>query len=188
MENSNSSTIYEIENWTLSFSLGKAIFTLVSTILCFLTATGNVLVLLSFRVNKKLRTTNNYFLISLAIADVIIGFVSMPISSVYIITEKWLFGPYICDLWLSLDYTVSNASVGSLLLISFDRYFSITRPLTYRVNRTTRKVAFLIALSWLISILMWSPLILLWPYFQGNRIIKDDVCKIQFLLANRFVY
>lgn len=66
-----------VENWEITFGLGKAIFAIVSSILILLTAGGNVLVLLSFRVNKKLRTTNNYFLISLAIADSIIGFVSM---------------------------------------------------------------------------------------------------------------
>lgn len=177
----------DLENFTISVGIGKIIIAVVSLFVAFLTAGGNVLVLLSFRMNKKLRTTNNYFLLSLAIADVIIGFVSMPISTIYFITEKWLFGPLVCDLWLSLDYTVSNASVASLLLISFDRYFSITRPLTYRVNRTTRKVAFFIAFSWIISILMWTPFILMWPFIHGKRIIKDDVCKVQFLYTNKYI-
>ena len=175
------------EAWNITFNIWKIFITIISILLCFLTASGNCLVLYSFRINKKLRTTNNYFLISLAIADSIIGFVSMPISTIYFITEKWLLGPYICDLWLCLDYTVSNASVANLLLISFDRYFSITRPLTYRANRTTKKVTILIAISWVISVLLWTPFIIAWPYIHGKRILKDDECKVQFLYTNKYI-
>lgn len=169
------------------FNFWKIILILISVLICILTTGGNILVLLSFKVNKKLRTTNNYFLISLAIADLFIGAVSMPISTIYFITEKWLLGPYICDLWLSLDYTVSNASVANLLLISFDRYFSITRPLTYRVNRTTKKVTILIGISWLISVLLWTPFIIFWPSIHGKRVLKEDECKIQFLYTNKYL-
>ena len=145
--NSNFSSTNDAEYWhTVTSNIWKVFFALISFVVCFLTASGNVLVLYSFKVNKKLRTTNNYFLISLAIADAVIGFVSMPLATMYFLTEKWLLGAYICDLWLCIDYTVSNASAVNLLLISFDRYFSITRPLTYRANRTTKKVVFKISL------------------------------------------
>lgn len=136
----------------------------------------------------------------------------MPVFTLYVITDEWLLGTYFCDLWLCLDYTVSNASVCSLLLISFDRYFSITRPLSYRANRTTRKVVILIALSWIISVIMWSPFIIGkpiiltelfreiffnwlktitilkgWPYFYGGRLIKDNECKVQFLRSSQYL-
>ena len=161
---------YEYETWNLSSNIWTILIVFISIFVCLLTQAVNVLVLLSFRMNKKLRVTNNYFLVSLAIADLIIGFYSMPVYTLYVITDEWLLGPYFCDLWLCLDYTVSNASVASLLLISFDRYFSITRPLSYRVNRTTKKMVTLIALSWAISVLMWSPFII------GN--FKDTNQKI----------
>lgn len=178
---------YEYETWNLSSNIWKILIVFISIFVCLLTQAGNVLVLLSFRMNKKLRVTNNYFLVSLAIADLIIGFYSMPVYTLYVITDEWLLGPYFCDLWLCLDYTVSNASVASLLLISFDRYFSITRPLSYRVNRTTKKMVTLIALSWAISVLMWSPFIIGWPYIHGGRLIEDNECKVQFLQSNQYI-
>ncbi|CAF0815933.1 unnamed protein product [Brachionus calyciflorus] len=173
--------------WSLEQNIVKILITLITIPICFLTTAGNILVLVSFKINKKLRTTNNYFLLSLAIADLIIGCVSMPISTIYFLTENWLFGPTICDLWLSLDYAVSNASVANLILISFDRYFSITRPLTYRVNRTSKKVITSITISWIISFLLWTPFIISWPYIYGKRILSDYECKIQFLYTNKYL-
>ena len=94
------------------------------------------------------------------------------------LADTWLLGQYVCDLYLSLDYTVSNASVANLILISFDRYFSITRPLTYRVNRTTLKVKCFIAFSWFVSIFIWVPLII-WPYIDtSKKRNNDNECKV----------
>jgi hypothetical protein len=119
---SPSDILFNRNGWYFNWiDAGKLIVLLIALFVCLLTVCGNVLVLLSFKLNRKLRTTTNYFLISLATADLIIGLLLMPITTTYFVTEKWLFGPYICNIWLCLDYTVSNASVANLLLISFDR-------------------------------------------------------------------
>lgn len=68
----------------------------------------------------------------------------MPLFTVSTILGYWPLGRHICDTWLALDYLASNASVLNLLIISFDRYFSVTRPLTYRAKRTTSKAAIMI--------------------------------------------
>jgi len=53
-------------------------------LLSLATILGNSLVLVSFKRNKGLRTISNYFLISLAVADVSIGLVSIPLMTHYI--------------------------------------------------------------------------------------------------------
>lgn len=61
------------------------------------------------------------------------GIVSIPIMTYYMAADTiWGLGYAMCQFWLCLDYMMCNASVLNLLLISFDRYFSVTRPLTYR--------------------------------------------------------
>lgn len=96
----------------------------------------------------------------------------MPLYTVYILLHRWPLGPVICDAWLSVDYTMSNASVANLLVISFDRYLSVTRPLTYRAKRTHRRALYMIAGAWVISALMWTPWIIGWPYIEGYRALR----------------
>ncbi|XP_028332736.1 muscarinic acetylcholine receptor M1 [Gouania willdenowi] len=149
--------------------------------LSLVTVIGNILVLVSFKINKALKTVNNYYLLSLAFADLTIGTLSMNLYTTYIIMNQWALGPLVCDLWLAIDYVASNASVMNLLVISFDRYFSVTRPLTYRAKRTTKRAMTMIGLAWSISFILWAPAILFWQYIVGERTVQPTECYIQFL-------
>jgi muscarinic acetylcholine receptor M3 len=160
---------------------------IIATILSILTVAGNVMVMISFKIDKQLQTISNYFLFSLAIADFAIGLISMPLFSVTTLLGYWPLGPLICDTWLALDYLASNASVLNLLIISFDRYFSVTRPLTYRAKRTTTRAAIMIGAAWGISLLLWPPWIYSWPYIEGKRTVPERECYIQFIETNHYI-
>ncbi|KAK6479201.1 muscarinic acetylcholine receptor M5a [Huso huso] len=151
-----------------------------SAIVSLITIIGNILVMVSFKVNSQLKTVNNYYLLSLAFADLIIGVFSMNLYTSYILMGYWSLGTLACDLWLALDYVASNASVMNLLVISFDRYFSITRPLTYRAKRTPKRAGIMIGLAWLVSFVLWAPAIICWQYFVGERTVPSGECEIQF--------
>ena len=105
---------------------------ILAVFLSLITMLGNILVMISLVIDRQLRTISNYYLLSLSVADFMIGFISMPLYTLYLLLDKWPLGTLICDTWLALDYLMSNASVLNLLAISVDRYLSVTRPLTYR--------------------------------------------------------
>ncbi|CAG5113751.1 Oidioi.mRNA.OKI2018_I69.chr2.g7841.t1.cds [Oikopleura dioica] len=81
-----------------------------STLTSLLTVGANTLVIIAFITNKQLRTINNYLIINLAVADFIVGLVSMNFYTAYIVMQGWSFGPHVCDAWLTLDYVASNTS------------------------------------------------------------------------------
>ena len=156
-------------------------------ILSLMTAGGNLMVIISFKMDKQLQTVSNYFLLSLSVADFFIGLISMPLYTLYLVMGRWPLGPEICDAWLSMDYTMSNASVANLLIISFDRYLSVTKPLSYRAKRTPRRAAISISCAWIISAAMWTPWIIAWPYIEGKRTVPPGECMIQFLSSNPYI-
>ncbi len=128
------------------FTFGQMLLiAFVAGTLSVVTVAGNVMVMVSFKIDKQLQTISNYFLFSLAVADFTVGLVSMPLYTIYTILGYWPLGAHLCDAWLALDYLASNASVLNLLIISFDRYFSVKRPLTYRAKRSPIKAGFMIS-------------------------------------------
>ncbi|KHN81868.1 Muscarinic acetylcholine receptor gar-3 [Toxocara canis] len=145
----------------------------VGTIFAILTTVGNLMVMVSFKIDKQLQTISNYFLFSLAVADIAIGIVSIPLMTYYLAVDThWGIGYTMCQFWLCLDYFMSNASVLNLLLISFDR-------------RTAKKALTMIASTYIISLILWPPWIISWPHIEG-RFTNQDKCVVQFIETNQF--
>ncbi|XP_078075416.1 muscarinic acetylcholine receptor M2-like [Mustelus asterias] len=153
----------------------------VTVALSLVTIIGNILVIVSIKLNRQLQTINNYFLFSLACADLIIGVFSMNLYTTYIVMGYWSLGPVVCDLWIALDYFVSNVSGTNLLVISFDRYFCVTRPLSYPVKRTAKVAGMMIVAIWMVSFIIWVPSILCWQFIVGERTVSEGECYVQFL-------
>lgn len=107
------------------------------------------------------------FIMSLAIADLTVGLVVMPVSSAYALSGVWYFGDTVCQAWLSVDYTASTASIFNLVILSLDRYWSITSPLRYLRRRTRRRALLMIIVAWAASA-TWLLPITVWPGHRNN--------------------
>ncbi|XP_072329633.1 muscarinic acetylcholine receptor M2-like [Scyliorhinus torazame] len=162
-----------------TFEVGLIV--IVTGSLSLVTIIGNILVMASIRANRQLQTFNNYFIFSLACADLVIGAFSMNLYTIYTVTGYWPMGTVVCDLWLAVDYVASSASGMNLLIISFDRYFCVTKPLSYPVRRTPKLAGMMIAAAWVLSFILWVPVILVWQFIVGERTVGEDECYVQFL-------
>ncbi|XP_072406587.1 muscarinic acetylcholine receptor M2-like [Chiloscyllium punctatum] len=156
--------------------------------LSLVTIIGNILVIVSVIINRQLHTINNYFMFSLACADLIVGAFSMNLYTTYIVIGYWPIGPVVCDLWLAVYYVVSCASVMNLLVISVDRYFCVTEPLSYPLSRTTKRAVIMIATAWILPLIVFAPPILFWQFFTGKQNVSDGECYVQFLLNSAVTF
>uniref|UniRef100_A0A182NG29 G-protein coupled receptors family 1 profile domain-containing protein n=1 Tax=Anopheles dirus TaxID=7168 RepID=A0A182NG29_9DIPT len=91
-------------------------------LLIVVTVIGNTLVILSVITTRRLRTVTNCFVMSLAVADWLVGIFVMPPAVAVHLMGSWQLGWILCDIWISLDVLLCTASILSLCAISIDRY------------------------------------------------------------------
>ncbi|KAI5705796.1 hypothetical protein M8J76_012431 [Diaphorina citri] len=164
---------FTLERW---LELAQQRTLLVSTLSLFslVTVFGNALVMIAVVRERYLHTSTNYFIMSLALADCLVGLVVMPFSALYeLLDHNWIFGLNWCDSWRSLDVLFSTASILNLCVISLDRYWAITDPLTYPSRMSTRRAYIWIAIVWICSGGISFPAILWWRAVRNEEVPKN---------------
>ncbi|XFF90951.1 hypothetical protein AB1E18_017170 [Capra hircus] len=115
---------------------------------------GNAVVILAFVVDKNLRHRSNYFFLNLAVSDFFVGVISIPLFIPHKLFN-WKFENNICVFWLTTDYLLCTASVYNIVLISFDRYQSVSNAVSYRAQHTgTLKTVTLMVAVWVAAFLL----------------------------------
>lgn len=142
---------------------------------------GNALVIISVHRHRKLRVITNYYVVSLAMADMLVALCAMTFNaSVELTNGKWLFGYFMCDVYNSLDVYFSTASILHLCCISVDRYYAIVRPLEYPITMTHKTVSFMLANVWVLpALISFTPIFFGWYTTEEHkefRLNHPDVC------------
>lgn len=147
----------------LAVAQWEAIITaIVLSLIIIFTIVGNVLVILSVFTYKPLRIVQNFFIVSLAVADLTVAVLVLPFNVAYSILGRWEFGINLCKLWLTCDVLCCTSSILNLCAIALDRYWAITDPINYAQKRTLERVLWLIAGVWILSLLISSPPLIGW--------------------------
>ncbi|CAH1796945.1 unnamed protein product [Owenia fusiformis] len=139
-----------------------------------LTVFGNILVVQSVYYDKNLRNVTNYFIVSLAVADICVAVLVMPLAVYVEVVGVWTFSNELCDAWVSLDVLFSTASILNLAAISVDRFIAVTQPIKYVQHQTAKRVWITLLLVWIISICIASPIAFGMNYSKDRR---DDSCS-----------
>ena len=102
-----------------------------SALLILAILSGNSLVIASYKINRRLRTRTNAFLVSLAISDFLVGSISLPMW-IYMIMMEWNVSATFMAVFKSFDVFAALASIFHLTTISVERYIAVSRPFYYK--------------------------------------------------------
>ncbi|XP_068079972.1 trace amine-associated receptor 13c-like [Danio rerio] len=111
----------------------------------------NLLVIISISHYKNLHTPTNMIILSLAVADMLMGLIVMPVDAIKLIETCWYFGESLCDVFIIIMGLLLSTSLGNLVLIAVDRYVAVCHPLVYPLKITMTKMLIIVSCCWLFS-------------------------------------
>ncbi|XP_022112011.1 muscarinic acetylcholine receptor M5-like [Acanthaster planci] len=160
--------------WTVSISLILGIIGVVTVV-------GNILVIAAYCRDIRIRScVSNMFILNLSISDLIVGAVSLPMNSVALVLGRWPFGKIPCQLWIALDYSAVNVGVNMIIFIRLDRYWLVTKKLSYNTFQTRKRAATMITIAWISNVLFFTLVTFTWgPLVGVYRIDYDHECDIE---------
>ncbi|XP_063287985.1 5-hydroxytryptamine receptor 2C [Pelobates fuscus] len=174
-------------HWSFADKNWSALLTL---IIIILTIGGNILVIMAVSLEKKLQNATNFFLMSLAVADMLVGILVMPVSLVTILYDyAWPLPQKLCPVWISLDVFFSTASIMHLCAISLDRYVAIRNPIEHSRFNSRTKAMMKIAAVWTISMGISMPIPVI-GFQDDSRVFVNGSCVLndeKFVLLGSFV-
>ncbi|GFO11993.1 beta-2 adrenergic receptor [Plakobranchus ocellatus] len=161
-------------------------------LLSFVICSGNILTLTAISKTRRLQTQPNFYIASLAMADIILGVLIFVRGFSYIqVTHRvFTFSPFSCLVFLSLLYTSMAASIFSLVVVSLDRVINTCYCLLYENFMTPRVTMGLISLTWLLSLVYGTvPLYTSHPPRPLLRCLPTQVlARAYFLHANSVIF
>ncbi|XP_016361087.1 5-hydroxytryptamine receptor 2A-like [Sinocyclocheilus anshuiensis] len=157
-----------VKNWPALFILA----------FIFFTVAGNILVIMAVSIERKLHNATNYFLCSLAVADMLVGFLVMPASLISILyNHTWPLPELLCPLWIFLDVLFSTASIMHLCAISLDRYIGIRNPIKYSRSNSLHKTMIKIISVWTISVVLSLPIPVM-GFQDKKKVFVNSTCTL----------
>ena len=125
--------------------------------------TGNTLVILAVVLSRKLRSITNYFVVNLAFADLLIC-LAVPFQMVAMLSRNgWPMPEWICAVASAISFVCLGASVDTLALIAYNRWYLLTQPkINFQRLYTKRNVLLMVLCAWLYPFIL-----VLVPHFAG---------------------
>ncbi|KAM9792296.1 neuropeptide FF receptor 2-like [Neosynchiropus ocellatus] len=97
-------------------------------------------------------------LVNLAVCDLAVVCVCMPITMGSQIYTAWVYGDFLCRVVPFTQAVSVSASVLTLTVISVNRYYSVKSPLQARSMFTRRRILATVAMVWTVSSVICAPI------------------------------
>lgn len=115
-------------------------YALFETLVAVLAVIGNAAVIIVFQQEKGLQKQINYYIVSLALADFLVGLLGVPFAIMASVGLPRNLHACLCT--ISLLVVLCTISIFCLVAVSIDRYCAVVLPMKHKTNvsrRTTRR-------------------------------------------------
>ncbi|XP_050310732.1 histamine H2 receptor [Anthonomus grandis grandis] len=136
-----SNTTYDYQRKELNIS-----YVICEIVVAILAVAGNALVIYVFKKERRLRRRTNYYIISLATADFLVGLLGIPFAIMS--SVGWPNNLHACLFTVSLLVVLCTISIFCLVAVSVDRYWAILHPMGYSRNVRTKTAVVIISICW----------------------------------------
>ena len=151
--------------WDLNHTTSLKVIIAITTFACPVTILLNLLLIIAVKTRRELKKNSNILLSSLAVADLLVGAVSMPLSITLdvLVLQRNLVKDTFCSIDLTSDfvlYTVFLVSFLHLVLIAWDRHVAIVKWMEYKVIVTKGRVKKYKAVAWLLPLSLVASMVI----------------------------
>ncbi|MFT7796808.1 adenosine receptor A2a-like [Arapaima gigas] len=148
-------------------------------VIAALSVLGNVLVCWAVCLNSNLQSVTNFFVVSLAAADIAVGVLAIPFAIA--ISTGFCAYFYGCLFIACFVLVLTQSSIFSLLAIAIDRYIAIKIPLRYNSLVTGYRAKSIICVCWVLSVVIGLTPMLGWNYPRpGNSTCPTGMMECLF--------
>ena len=163
-------TVPDMDNWTaghhvddpdfdiVRHPIWRGIMTTLFITVILLGLIGNIIVITIVLKNRNMQNVTNIFIANLALSDIGLCLLSLPVQLYYQLTDRWIFGEIMCKIIFAAFAVPMYVSTLTILLIATERYWLILYPLKKRMSKPIAMV--LVVIVFLVSALLAIPIIM----------------------------
>ena len=140
---------------------------------------GNLLVCYAVYRNPRLRNPSNYYIISLALTDMLQASCCMPFSVAFLATGKRSFGTAACAFNSVLKLSLTRVSTFNMALMALNRYYKVVKPNKYQTIFKPRNIVTTTLLAWIIPMAFVTPSVLVSDQEARSSVAGDGACDAQ---------
>ncbi|XP_031558554.1 allatostatin-A receptor-like [Actinia tenebrosa] len=183
---------FKIEPEVMAAALNEIIFSVVLSAVLVFNIAGNSLVIYIIRNERGMKTSTNYLLLNLAVADLLFGVFFAPEYIVLPLLGRpslpdGVLGDWLCKLigFGNIGWMASRTSIFTMICLSVERYFAVCRPHTFRQRFSPKIVKVLIMVSWIYAVVMVSPLVVDIHFSRGYFpcVFNNSIFKVYLLYS-----
>lgn len=122
-----SSPVHSFPTYCAKMTDSPLSYIVMEVVIALASVVGNVMVVWAVKINRALRDTTFYFVVSLALADIAVGALVIPLAITISTGLETYF--YSCLMVACIMLVLTQSSILALLAIAIDRYLRVKIPL-----------------------------------------------------------